>query len=164
MPADGAGGGAGRVEQHGVERLRLPLRGVGLDDLGAKASAAPGSPAAGASRGSERSTAVTCAPALRKLRGLAARRGAQIGDGLAAHVAEKARRQRGGGVLHPPCAVVEAGQLAAPARCEVSAHGAGRQHSPPSLAAQPAASSFTVRSSAGSRACAAAMARAVSSP
>ena len=42
-----------------------------------------------------------------ELRGLAAGRGAEIGDALAGDVAEQARRERGGGVLHPPGAVVD---------------------------------------------------------
>ena len=53
---------------------------------------------------------------VRELRGLAAGRGAEIDDGLAVDVAEQPRRQRGGGVLHPPLALGEAGQHASPIR------------------------------------------------
>ena len=50
-----------------------------------------------------------------KLGGLAARGGAQIGDGAAGHVAEEPRRQRRRGVLHPPCAILVARQVLTPA-------------------------------------------------
>jgi hypothetical protein len=42
---------------------------------------------------------------MRELRGLAARRGAQIGNRLALDIAEQSRRQRCGGILHPPLTV-----------------------------------------------------------
>src|SRR5581483_12179746 len=45
-----------------------------------------------------------------QLRGLAAGRGAEIGDALAFDVAEKLRRQRGGRILYPPCAFFVAGE------------------------------------------------------
>ena len=80
-----------------------------------------------ASRAAERSTAVTRAPASGKLRGLAAGRRAQIGDAETADVAEQARRQRGGGVLHPPGAFGKAGQQRDRAMRQ-RAHRAGRQH------------------------------------
>ena len=47
---------------------------------------------------------------LGQLRGLAAGRSAEIGNRLASDVAEQPRRQRGGGVLHPPLPFAEAGQ------------------------------------------------------
>ena len=58
----------------------------------------------------ERSTAVTCAPAARAARSCrrARRRGRR--PCLPRDVAEQPRRQRGGGVLHPPGAFVVAGQ------------------------------------------------------
>ena len=62
-----------------------------------------------------------------KLRGLAARRGAQIGDALSANVAEQPRRQRRRGVLHPPCAFGKTGQRGDRAMRD-RAHRAGRQH------------------------------------
>ncbi len=37
VAADGPGGAAGRVEQHGVEGLRLPLRRIDGDDVGRQA-------------------------------------------------------------------------------------------------------------------------------
>ena len=47
-----------------------------------------------------------------ELRGLAAGRGAEIGDALAGLRLEQAGREGGGGVLHPPFAVLVTGQLA----------------------------------------------------
>ena len=123
VPVDGAR----RIEQHGVERPRLPFarrrprrsrpRGRGGRDFRAAAS----------SRAGARSTAVTCAPASGELRGLAAGRGAKIGDRAAAHVAEQPRRQRRGRVLHPPRAFGKARQRRH-RPCGDRAHRAGRQH------------------------------------
>ncbi len=45
-----------------------------------------------------------------ELRGLAAGRGAEIGNGLVFNVTEQPGRHGGGGVLHPPLAVVETGK------------------------------------------------------
>ena len=61
-----------------------------------------------------------------ELRRLAAGRGAEIGDAPAANVAEQARRQRGGGVLHPPGAFGKAGQRRHRAMRD-GAHRSGRQ-------------------------------------
>ena len=63
---------------------------------------------------------------MHELRGLAAGRGAEIGDGLAGDVAEQARRQRGGGVLHPPLALGKSRQHRHRA-LQQRAHGPGRQ-------------------------------------
>ena len=46
-----------------------------------------------------------------KLRGLAAGRGAQIGDAAPANIAEQTHRQRRGGVLNPPGAFGETRQV-----------------------------------------------------
>ena len=46
-----------------------------------------------------------------ELHGLAAGRGAEVGDALAGDVAQQARGQGGGGVLHPPGALGEARQV-----------------------------------------------------
>ena len=61
------------------------------------------------------STAVTLAPASGERSGLAAGRGAEIGDALSRNVAEEAGRQRRRGVLDPPCAFGIAGQVGDPA-------------------------------------------------
>ena len=63
----------------------------------------------------------------RELRGFSAGRSAQVSDGLSFDLAEKAHRQARGGVLHPPCAVVEAGQRGHRTMRDQS-HGAIRQH------------------------------------
>ena len=63
MAADGAGRRAGRIEQHRVERARLPLRDVGRDGLGRRARGGRDSAAAARAAPAARSTAVTRAPA-----------------------------------------------------------------------------------------------------
>ena len=63
----------------------------------------------------------------RELRGLAARRRAEIGDALVGDVAEQPRRQRGGGVLHPPLAFGKTRQHRHRA-LQQRAHRSGRQH------------------------------------
>ena len=103
MPPDGPGRGARRIDEHRIERVGLPVlrrrdhrlcfevqsreivveprharfRSIDRGDIGARGG---------------------------KLRGLAAGRSAQVGDRAAAQIAEQARRQRSGGVLHPPFA------------------------------------------------------------
>ena len=54
---------------------------------------------------------MTARAGARKLRGLAAGRGAEVGDRAAGEVAEQPGRERGGGVLHPPGALAVAGKL-----------------------------------------------------
>jgi len=61
-----------------------------------------------------------------ELHGLAAGRGAEVGDLLARDVAQQARRQGSGGVLHPPGALGEARQLGDVAAAG-AAERAGRQ-------------------------------------
>ena len=162
MAADGAGRRAGRVEQHGVERLRLPFRDVGDDGFGCEPEPRQVllqsfEPRCGAvDRGDARAGG-------RELRGLAARRGAEVGDRFAAHVAEQLRRQRRGGVLHPPRAVGVARQ-SRHRPVHDGAHRSGRQHLPAERFAQCAGSDFTEMSSAGSWPLAAAMACASSAP
>src|SRR5262249_59153760 len=63
----------------------------------------------------------------RELGGLATRRRAQIRDAAPAHVAEELRRQRRGGVLHPPGALGIARELRYRSVRD-RAHRAGRQH------------------------------------
>ena len=126
MAADGAGRGAGRIEQHGVERPALPFQRVGGDGLGCKRSRARFSRSA-AEPGGRAIDRGDVGAGDGELRGLAAGRGAQVGDCFAAHVAEQPRRQRGGGVLHPPGAFAEARQQRDRAMRE-RAHRAGRQH------------------------------------
>ena len=104
----------------------LPLQRVGGDGLGLERQprevfAQAGQPVGRAvDRGDARAGAG-------ELRGLAAGRRAQIGDAQPAHVAEQARRQRGGGVLHPPGAFGKARQQRDRAMRD-GAHRAGRQH------------------------------------
>ena len=88
-----------------------PLAGVGRRRVSAGRPAARDSRRGASSRAAEMSTAVTWAPAAASCIGLAAGRGAEIGDALAAHVAEQPHGQGGGGVLHPPGALGKARQL-----------------------------------------------------
>ena len=62
-----------------------------------------------------------------QLRGLAAGRRAKVGDPQSLYVAEQARRQRGGRVLHPPLALGIAGQFRNRAGKARDAHRSGRQ-------------------------------------
>ena len=62
-----------------------------------------------------------------QLRGLAAGRGAQIGDAAPGKIAEQPCRQRRRGVLNPPCAFGKTRQRRHRAMRD-GAHGAGRQH------------------------------------
>ena len=114
MAADRAGGRAGRIEQHGVERPGLPFGRRRRRPSRPPGRAARDFRARASSRFAERSTAVTRAPACGKLRGLAARRGAEVGDRFAGDIAEQPGRQRGGGVLHPPGALVDSRAAARP--------------------------------------------------
>ena len=79
MAADRAGRGAGRVQQHGVERRRLETQRVGDYDLGAKAQALEigGEHLEPLGRAVDRRHVGAGG---RKLCGLAARGGAEIGD------------------------------------------------------------------------------------
>ena len=126
MAADGAGRGARRIEQHGIERLCVPLRDIGADQIGCERQPREilGKPVEPRGRTVDGGDVGAGGG---ELRGLAAGRGAQIGDAPAAHVAEQARRQRGGGVLHPPRAFGKAGQRGHRAMRD-GAHRAGRQY------------------------------------
>ena len=128
MAAAGASGGAGGIEQHGIERLlRLPLQGIGLDQRGGEASAGevflhalePLGP------GIKRSHL----PASRgQLHRLTARRGAEIEHAATFASTEQPGGQAGGQVLHPPGAVLETLQPfnRDPARkADMAAHQAG---------------------------------------
>ena len=152
MAADRAGRRAGRVEQHGVERAPADHGRVGADaGRRPRAQAREILVERASSRSAERSTAITSRARGRELRGLAAGRGAEIGDALARNVAEQPRRQRRGGVLHPPGAFRVSRAVAAPAPCAASRTRAGRQHAAArALSAQPRGVDFTVRSSGGS--------------
>ncbi len=128
VTADGAGRGAGRIDQDAVKAFgQRPAHSaasahhsLGLQRQPRQIVAQPRHARRRAvDRGDARA-------GLRQLRGLAAGRGAEIGDGLAGDVAEQPRRQRGGGVLHPPLALGEAGQHGHRA-LQQRAHGAGRQ-------------------------------------
>ena len=127
VAADGAGRGARRIEQHGVEFLvRRPFGDVGADQIGVERQPGeilrkPFEPRGGAiDRGD-------AGPGGGELRGLAAGRGAEIGNAPAANLAEQPRRQRRRRVLHPPRAFDKAGQRGHRAMRD-GAHRAGRQH------------------------------------
>ncbi len=64
----------------------------------------------------------------RELRGLAARRRAEVGHAESRDVSEQTRRQAGGRVLHPPGAFVIAGKLSDIGGETFDTHGACRQH------------------------------------
>ena len=104
------GGVAGRIEQDGVEALLWPPgQDIGGDQLGGQGEAIEGGLQAVQAR--RRDVDGDDARAGEdKLRGLAAGRRAEIGDALAADVAEQAGGTRRSGVLHPPGAVGIAGQ------------------------------------------------------
>ena len=109
------------------------------------------------SRGNERSTAVTCAPAVASCAVLppgAAQRSVTV---LPLHIAEQPGGHCGSGVLHPPVAAVEARQLRHRSVRRSGARVPVGSTRPSSLAAHCCGSLFTVRSSAGSRAFAAAI-------
>ena len=128
MAADGSRRGAGCIEQHGVELLAwLPFQRIGRDSFDIELEAReillqPGD----ARRGAIDRGDVTARS--RKLGRLAARRGTQVANLFAADVAEQARRDRGGRVLHPPHALGKARQQRDGAMRQ-RAHGSGRQHS-----------------------------------
>ena len=126
MAADRAGRGAGRVQQHGVERRRLEAQRVGDHDLGAKAQALEigGKHLEPLGRAIDRRHVGAGG---RKLRGLSARGGAEVGDAHARTRSKQLRRQRGGGVLHPPFAVGVTFELG-DRFMGVEANGAGRQN------------------------------------
>ena len=103
MAADGAGRGAGRIEQHGIERTGLPLRRVGDDGFGVRQAgqvlAQPLEAALGAiDRGDLGAGSASCAV----LPPGAAQRSA---TGAAATSPRSRAGQRRGGVLHPPGAL-----------------------------------------------------------
>ena len=116
MAADGAGGGAGRVDQHERRGLRSTSRASLATKVAVRPVRARFSPIR-ASRAASRSTAMTCAPARRQLHGLAAGRGAKIDHFPARDIAQQQHRQGCGGILHPPIAVGKAGQVFDAAGC-----------------------------------------------
>ena len=139
-----------------------PLQRVGDDDLGVHRQPAQiAHQELGASRRAlERGDVGTRGG---ELGGLAAGCRAEVEHAPALDLAQQPRRQGGGGILHPPGALVVAGQgvdqpAAAPAQ------RAGRQDLGPQLSAQRSGSPATDRSSGGSPWCASAIARACSSP
>ena len=79
------------------------------------------------SRSAERSTAVTISARRGEFGCFSARRRAEVDDPHAGSRPEEPRRQRGGGVLHPPFAVRVAFEFR-DRRVGVEAHRAGRQH------------------------------------
>ena len=68
-----------------------------------------------------------------ELRGLAAGRGAEIGDALAGLRLEQAGGQGGGGILHPPFAVLVAGQLADRGALDEADAAGGQKHAAEAL-------------------------------
>ena len=125
MAADGPGGGAGRVEQNRVERATVEGQRVADGAFGLQPGAAEVllqrlhallRPVEGDDPRSRRG----------ELHRLAARRRAHVEDALARRRRQQSRRQRGGRVLHPPCAVVVSGQPGDPSGIR-QPHRSGRQ-------------------------------------
>jgi hypothetical protein len=87
VAADGTGGGAGGIQQHGVERLgRHPFAGIALLHLGLQRQALQIGLQSAETRGGDIDRP-DLRPGMGELRGLAAGRSAQIGDALARHIA-----------------------------------------------------------------------------
>ena len=127
MAADGAGRGAGRIEQHGVERLGRSIRRRRRRRARLRATTGSGFPAAAASRAGARSTAVTRAPAAASCAVLPPGAAQRSATRSPRDVAEQPRRQRRRRVLHPPGALGKARQRGDGAMRD-RAHRAGRQH------------------------------------
>jgi hypothetical protein len=134
VAADGAGRGARRIEEHGVEGLLVQIEHVGLPRLHGepKASHVVGEPLEPARRAVD---GEDLRAGERELGRLAAGRGAKVGDPLARSRSQKARGQRRRRILHPPDALGVAGQIA-DRRAVEKAHAAGRQERPLRRAAQ----------------------------
>ena len=164
MAPDRARCRAGRIDEDRVEELsRLPRSDIGDDRLGGELQALEiGFEARHALR--RLIDGDDPGPGRGKLRGLASRRGAEIGDVEAANIAENFCGQRGGGILHPPGALGKTREILDPAtRRQANAsrrQEACRRAFPP----RASASCFTERSSAASCSEARAMRRAKSSP
>ena len=148
VAAHDARGGAGRVEQDGVEGLAVPPRG-GSAGVGGDAPA-PAGPGAAGSRGCARSApgrrpapVTSRVGQFQQVRGLAAGRGAGVEDAQRAPPCDcspsqqQRRGQLGGGVLHRQRAFGEAREVAARA---AAAPAPGRARPPASPAIPIAAS------------------------
>ena len=107
MAADGAGRRARRIEQHGVERPGLPFGHVGRDHLGGEAQPRQIVAQRASSRFAERSTAVTRAPAAQAARSCRRAPRRDRRSSCPRTSPKQPRRQRRGGVLHPPGALVD---------------------------------------------------------
>ncbi len=110
MPANRAGRGAGRVQQHRIEWAALPLGCIGADRLGSEAEPRqilpqPAKPRLGAVDGGDARASGG------ELGSLSARGGAEIGDGSVGDIAKESGGKRGGRVLHPPGALIVTRQL-----------------------------------------------------
>ena len=129
MPADRARREAWRIEHNGIELLvRLPGRDVGLDDFGfevqpRKVLAQPPQTLGRNIDGCHMRARS------REFTGLAARRGAQVGNLLSRHIAEQLHRQRRSGILNPPRALGKARQVLNTASI-LTPDRTGRQHQP----------------------------------
>ena len=128
MAADGAGRGAGRVDQRRVEGRRVEGERVGDDDLGMKPQPLEigGEHFQPLGRAVDRRDAAPAAASSALLPPGAAQRSTTRMPGARV---EQPRRQRGGGVLHPPFALRVAFELG-DGRMGVEPHRAGRQHDP----------------------------------
>ena len=128
MAADGAGGRAGCVQQDGVQRrVRPPIVGVGLDDLGAEMQprqvlAQARHPTLAGIDGQHVGAGGG------ELGGLAAGGGAQIGHAFTRPGGEQAGGPGGGGVLHPEIARGQAGQVRHPRAGRQADGAAGQRH------------------------------------
>ena len=163
VAADRAGGGAGRIEQHGVLRgWRSPFARIGDHDLGLEPQPREiVSQPLGALGGDLQRRDLGATDA--ELRGLAAWRGAEIAHLSAGDVAQKARGQGGRRILHPPGALAVARQLLDRA-AGGAAHRCSKIIIASSRSAHRSTSCRTVRSSGGSPRCAAAIALVRASP
>ena len=111
VAAAGAGGGAGRVEQHGIERaVRFPGQRIGRDQIGGQTNPVQVGvhPLKPLGAGVERGDLPACGGQLQRL---APRRGAKVEHAAALARAQQPGGQAGGQVLDPPGALFVAGQV-----------------------------------------------------
>src|SRR5262245_59819775 len=102
MAPNSTGGGAGRIEQDGIKWSGPPFQDVGRHGL--RTEREPREIVPQAFEAGWRTVNRDCVrTGQRELCGLAAGRGAEVGDGHSLDVPEKPNRQRGGGILYPPC-------------------------------------------------------------
>ena len=128
MAADGAGRGAGRIEQDCVEGRGVEVQRVGDDDLRMEFQPLEVRREHFQALGRAVDRCDACF-GRRGIHRLAARRGAEIGDAHSGAGVEKPRRQGCGGVLHPPLAFRVAVEID-DGLVRIETHRAGRQNEP----------------------------------